>query len=358
VGQKAGADDWHNAHVIRRMGRYSADGRFEHQHKESIDIASGTDPNEHDARSAIVELISHVKADPGSFVWLGLVSPTHAELALVTDLFGLEPLDVEDAANIAQRAKFELSQGKGFALLKTLSYDGQSRDVTTGQTSVFIGEWFAITVRYGTAGDLTNVRERMSHSERLRTHGPLAVLYAVLDITVDSYLAVVEEVHEDMREIEQDVFSMQPTAETTKNIYHLKRENIAVSQAVSPLVSAAQKFAADTYELIPAELEPFFADIGEHILRVNDTVESTDNALLTMLMASTALQDLKQNTDMRKISAWVAIAAVPTLTAGIFGMNFKHMPELDTTFGYPAVLFFMAVTCGLLFRGFKKSGWL
>jgi magnesium transporter len=340
------------------MGRYSADGQFEHQLKQSLHFDKNTDTSARDARASIAELIAQVKGDPGSFVWLGLVSPTQPELALVTELFGLEPLDVEDASNVAQRAKFDFSEGEGFALLKTLSYDEASREVTTGQTSVFIGEWFAITMRYGDAGDLTNVRERMSHSERLRTHGPLAVLYAVLDITVDSYLAVVEEVHEDMREIEQDVFSMQPSPVTTKNIYHLKRENIAVSQAVSPLVNAAQKFAAESYESIPTQLEPFFADIGEHILRVNDTVASTDNALLTMLMASTALQDFKQNTDMRKISAWVAIAAVPTLTAGIYGMNFNEMPELSFRFGYPAVLIFMAAVCGLLFRGFKKSGWL
>lgn len=344
--------------MIRRMGRYSADGQFEYQHLPPIDIIAVGDAAEHDARVAITQLISEVKADPGSFVWLGLVSATQPELSLVTELFGLEPLDVEDAANVAQRAKFDLSLGEGFALLKTLSYDADSREVTTGQTSVFVGKWFAITVRYGVAGDLTNVRKRMSHDERLRAHGPLAVLYAVMDITVDSYLAVAEDVHEDMRVIEQDVFSMQPTALTTKNIYQLKRENIAVSQAASPLVNAAQKFANDTDDSIPEQLEPFFADIGDHILRVNDIVESTDNALLTMLMASTALQDLKQNTDMRKISAWVAIAAVPTLTAGIFGMNFENMPELKTDYGYPIVLAFMAITCALLFRGFKKSGWL
>jgi magnesium transporter len=340
------------------MGRYSADGQFEYQHLPPIDIIAVGEAAEHDARVAITQLISEVKADPGSFVWLGLVSATQPELSLVTELFGLEPLDVEDAANVAQRAKFDLSLGEGFALLKTLSYDADSREVTTGQTSVFVGKWFAITVRYGVAGDLTNVRKRMSHDERLRAHGPLAVLYAVMDITVDSYLAVAEDVHEDMRVIEQDVFSMQPTALTTKNIYQLKRENIAVSQAASPLVNAAQKFANDTDDSIPEQLEPFFADIGDHILRVNDIVESTDNALLTMLMASTALQDLKQNTDMRKISAWVAIAAVPTLTAGIFGMNFENMPELKTDYGYPIVLAFMAITCALLFRGFKKSGWL
>ena len=340
------------------MGRYSADGQFEHQYMPPIDIITPDDSAAHEARVAITDLISQVKADAGSFVWLGLVSPTPAELSLVTELFALEPLDVEDAANLAQRAKFELSNGEGFALLKTLSYDATTREVTTGQTSVFVGDWFAITVRYGVAGDLTNVRKRMSHDERLRKHGPLAVLYAVMDITVDTYLAVSEDVHEDMRVIEQDVFSMQPTALTTKNIYLLKRENIAVSQAAAPLVNAAQKFSNETYESIPKELEPFFADIGDHILRVNDVVESTDNALLTMLMASTALQDLKQNTDMRKISAWVAIAAVPTLTAGIFGMNFENMPELKFEYGYYIVLAFMGTTCSLLFRAFKKSGWL
>jgi len=217
-------------------------------------VNSDAQASAQEARASIVQLITHVKGDPGSFAWLGLVSPTKPELSLITELFGLEPLDVEDAANVSQRAKFDLSEGKGFALLKTLSYDEVSREITTGQTSVFVGDWFAITVRYGEAGDLTNVRERISHSERLRTHGPLAVLYAVLDITVDAYLAVVVEVHDDMREIEQDVFSMQPTPETTKNIYHLKRENIAVSQAVSPLVYAAQRFAAATYESIPTQL--------------------------------------------------------------------------------------------------------
>jgi magnesium transporter len=186
----------------------------------------------------------------------------------------------------------------------------------------------------------------------------MAVLYAVLDITVDSYLAVAEEINEDMREIEQVVFSMQPTANVTKSIYELKRENIAVRRAVSPLTTSAQRFVTDSERGVPKELEPFFADVGEHILRVHDTVDTIDNSLLTMLMASTALLDLKQNSDMRKISAWVAIAAVPTLTAGIYGMNFEDMPELKWSFGYPVVLGFMAITCLLLYRGFKKSGWL
>ena len=340
------------------MGSYSPTGEFDAITDEDLQIVSDGDAGSEKARAAVNRLIDDVHAKPASFVWVGLVDPSKPELDLISELFNLEPLEIEEAGNTARRPKLEFGVEKSFALLKTLSYDLNTKAISLGQTSVFIGKDYAVTVRHGTPGDLTSVRRRISASERLRTQGPMSVLYAVLDITVDGYLAVAEDVHEDMRELEQDVFSVNPTAETTKIIYELKRENITLRRAVSPLTSTAQRLATDSEEVIPAELEPFFADVGEHILRIHETVESIDNSLLTMLMASTALQDLKQNTDMRKISAWVAIAAVPTMTAGIYGMNFEHMPELELTLGYPIVLVAMALACGLLYRGFKKSGWL
>lgn len=344
--------------MIRRMGSYSPTGEFTSIATEDLHIPEGTDFMSSPIRQTLLELISHSESQPDSFTWVGLVEPTRPELDLVANLFDLEPLEVEDANNTAQRPKLLLGQDKSFALLKTLSYNVESREITVGQTSVFVGRNYAITIRHGAPGDLTTVRQRISASERLRTHGPMAVLYAVLDATADGYLAVVEEVHDDMRELEQDVFSMNPSSNTTRTIYELKRENIAVRRAVSPLINAAQSFTANTEPGVPEQLEPFFADLGEHILRVHETVESIDTSLLTMLMASTALQDLKQNADMRKISAWVAIAAVPTVMAGIYGMNFEHMPELDWTFGYPVFLVVMVFTCLMLYRGFRKSGWL
>lgn len=352
------AESGDNMRMIRRMGSYSPSGEFDAITAEDLSIPGGSDLTGVSARGMLEALISDVKNQPGSFVWVGLVNPTKPELALVAELFALEPLEIEDAGNTNQRPKFDLGENRSFALLKTISYNLESKEIRIGQTSVFVGRDYAITVRFGSPGDLTSVRQRMAASERLRTHGPMAVLYAVLDITVDSYLAVADEIHEDMREIEQLVFSMQPTADVTKSIYELKRENIAVRRAVSPLTASAQLFVTDSEQGVPKELVPFFADVGEHILRVHDTVDTIDNSLLTMLMASTALLDLKQNSDMRKISAWVAIAAVPTMTAGIYGMNFEDMPELKWSFGYPAVLAFMAITCLLLYRAFKKSGWL
>lgn len=340
------------------MGSYSPSGEFDAISAEDLTIPSDTHHNAEAARQLLESLIEQVGRQEGSFVWVGLVDPTRPELDLVAELFSLEPLEIEDAGNTAQRPKLDLNEFQSFALLKTLSYDVDSKEIGVGQTSVFVGRDYAITVRFGSQGDLTSVRQRMAASERLRTHGPMAVLYAVLDITVDSYLAVSEEIHDDMREIEQTVFSMQPAANVTKSIYELKRENIAVRRAVSPLTISAQRFVSNTEQGVPRELEPFFADVGEHILRVHETVDTVDNSLLTMLMASTALLDLKQNSDMRKISAWVAIAAVPTMTAGIYGMNFDNMPELHWEYGYPVVLGIMLTACLLLYRAFKKSGWL
>ena len=186
----------------------------------------------------------------------------------------------------------------------------------------------------------------------------MAVLYAVLDLVVDGYLAVMDEVVDDVDEVEAKVFSSQPVSQLTRRIYELKRENMEARRAVSPLVPAAHRFASETASEVPPDLRPYFRDIGEHILRVSESVDSVDNLLLTMLMASTALQDLQQNKDMRKISAYAAMGVVPTVIAGIYGMNFSHMPELDWEFGYPLALGLMAVVVLLLYRAFKRSGWL
>jgi magnesium transporter len=295
----------------------------------------------------------------GAFVWLGLFEPTRAELDMVAVVFDLPTLLVEDAANTSQRPKFELDEhGHGLALLKTLDYVDATSDVHTGQLAVFIGDWFAITVRYGDIGDLRGIRHRLETSGELRSYGPVAVLYAVLDLAVDGYLSVSDEVVDDIESLESEVFAIDRAASTTNSIYRLKRENVEIRRAVAPLVAWAHEAVAGRHAWVPPGLSPYFRDIGDHILRASDAVDATDTLLMAMLMASTSLQDLQQNKDMRKISAWVAIAAVPTAIAAIYGMNFDTMPELEQPWGYPAVLGVMAVTCILLFRAFKRSGWL
>lgn len=345
--------------VIRGVGAYHPGG--------SIDVVDDRPrhiPNDHDLTGAAVKdelrsLLAAVREYPDGFVWVGLLDPTKPELLAVQEVFNLEHLQVEDAANARQRAKVDVADdGTVFTVLKTLGYDEVSLVIDTGQVSIFTGPGYAITIRHGQHGDLTSIRNRLKASAALREHGSLSVLYAIMDMTVDGYLAVVDAVAEDVGEVEADVFAMNPTVDVTKRIYELKRENMQARHAVQPLSRVAHEFADEIFEPMPEALKPFFRDIGEHILRTHEAIENIDSLLMTMLMASTAMQDLRQNSDTRKISAWVAIAAVPTVAGGIYGMNFENMPELSWDWGYPIVLGVITIVCLLLYRGFKRNGWL
>jgi len=343
----------HNEPVIRGMGWYSSEGMIStaqlHMGDGDIDAV----------RHALIDFETTCAEAPGSFVWLGLFEPTKEELYSVAELLKLDELLVEDAANVGQRAKVDVAEdGSIFTLLKLLTYDSTTLDVETGQISIFIGSWFALTIRYGHLGDLSHIRARLERSAILREHGPFAVLYAIIDETVDSYLTLMEDIQSDVTEIETAVFAANPPADIARVIYNLKRENQEVRRAVTPLVPSAHQFVADQFRAIPAGMHDMFSDIGEHILRVSESVESVDQLLFTLLTASTSLQDFKQNRDMRKISAWAAIGVVPTAVAGIYGMNFDNMPELSLTYGYPASILVMVIICTNLYRAFKKSNWL
>jgi magnesium transporter len=343
-----------NAPMIRGMGLYGADSEA-----AIDDVRSWEAPGDSPVEPKLLALKEQCETSPGSFVWLGLFEPTKAELALVADVFSLEHLQVEDAANDAQRPKVEVGAGgRVFVIAKVLDYLERSSDVQTGQLSVFIGPWFAVTVRFGQIGNLRGIRRRLETTPELRAHGPISVLYSVLDLIVDGYLTVTDEIAQDIEDVETEVFSGIPASNNANRIYRLKRENVEIRRAVSPLVPFAHTWVNESMTWIPIDMRPYFRDIGEHLLRASDATESSDNLLMTMLMVSTSLQDLQQNRDMRKISAWVAIAAVPTMIAGIYGMNFDYMPELHQPWGYPAVLLLMGTACFSLYRGFKRSGWL
>ena len=264
---------------------------------------------------------------------------------------------MDDARSQQQRAKIEPTREGIFVLLKTLEWVDATSDVETGQIACFLGDDYAISIRHGHGHDPDLVQKRLEENRELTAVGPTAVLWAITDLAVDQYLEVGDDIQSDVEEIEQQVFSSRP-ADAATRIYRLNRENIEMRRAVRPLVGEAMRLARGDTSDIPEKLRPYFRDVGDHILRANDMVDGFDSVLMTMLMASTARQDLQQNADMRKISAWAAIIAVPTAIAGIYGMNFDNMPELHSAFGYPMVLGLMAVICLLLYRGFKKSGWL
>jgi len=295
--------------------------------------------------------------EDGDFVWVGLYKPGAGELDDVADSFGLHPLAVEDALKAHQRPKLERYGDGIFLTLKTLWYVDEQDAVETGEINLFAGPDFVVTVRHGRGSELHSARARLESQEAVLTHGPSSVIYAVCDSVVDGYTAVVDELQTDVDEIEPSVFSPSRTNDSTR-IYVLKREIAEVRRAVLPLREPMRRFSEGQVQGVEQEAGPFFRDVLDHLNRAADAVDSLDGLLSTAFDAHLARITVQQNEDMRKISAGVALVVVPTLIAGIYGMNFEHMPELDWTFGYPFALLLMVVCTGSLWAWFKKSGWL
>ena len=306
-----------------------------------------------------------VGGHPQDFLWIGLKDPTDEEFDLVNDELKLHPLAVEDAVKGNQRPKVELYDNTIFVVLKTLRYLEETSDIETGEVMVFLGDRFVVTVRRGEANPLATVRHRLEADPDKLRHGEIAVLHAVMDSIVDNYVLIDSELQTDLEEIEQAVFSGNPEVDS-QTIYRLKREVLEFKRAAVPLAAPLRMLHDGSRSPVPSkEVRLLMRDVADHLLRVIDHVESYDrlltdvlNAHLAQLSVQQAQISVQQNSDMRKISAWVAIAAVPTMIAGIYGMNFQHMPELSHVWGYPAVLMVMLVACLSLYRAFRRSGWL
>jgi magnesium transporter len=295
--------------------------------------------------------------EDGDFVWVGLYKPSEGELNDVADSFGLHPLAVEDALKAHQRPKLEKYDDSLFLTLKSLWYVDAEDAVETGEINLFAGRDFVITVRHGRGSELHSARSRLEAQEAVLTHGPSAVIYAVCDSVVDGYTDVVHELEVDVDEIETSVFSPARTNDSTR-IYVLKREIAEVRRAVMPLREPMRKFADGLVHGVERDAGPFFRDVLDHLNQAADIVDSLDSLLSTAFDAHLARITVQQNDDMRKITAGVALAAAPTLIAGVYGMNFEHMPELTWEFGYPLAVLLMVAISGTLWVLFKKSGWL
>jgi magnesium transporter len=241
-------------------------------------------------------------------------------------------------------------------VLKTAQYFGTEEAVELGEIQLFIGDDFIITVRHGET-KLHDVRLRMETRPDLLQCGPGAALHAIVDRVVDDYLPVVAELDRDIREVEGEVFSPS-RANPAERIYKLKREVLELHDALSPLVHPLDRLARGHHEIIHADIRPYFRDVHDHLIRTVDQVESFRDLLTSVLTANLTQASFRQNEDVRKISAWAAIVAVPTMIAGIYGMNFEHMPELDWTFGYPLTLLIIVVVCVALWRLFRRAGWI
>jgi magnesium transporter len=295
--------------------------------------------------------------ETGGFVWIGMHEPSATELDRVADLLDLHHLAVEDAVKGHQRPKVDPYDDMLFLVLKTLWYVDANDEVETGQVSIFLGRDYAVTVRQGAGVELGTVRHDLERNAHLLDHGPTAVAYSVCDRIVDGYEQVAAELENDVDEVEASVFSP-GRSQDSQRIYVLKREIAEARRAVHPLKAPMREFADGLYDLLHDDSLEFWRDIADHVARATETIDTLDMLLSTAFDAHLARISVAQNEDMRRISAWVAIAAVGTLIAGIYGMNFDHMPELHWTYGYPLAIGLMVLASVVLYRLFKRSGWL
>ncbi len=295
-----------------------------------------------------------------TFVWLGLHEPSEDEMTAVARTYGLHELAVEDAVKAEQRPKLEQFGTVHFLVMRTARYvphrelTETSQVVETGQMMIFVGEQFVITVRHGDASELGSVRQDLE-TERadLIEQGPWAVAYAVTDRVVDHYVMVADQVEADLDIIEEGVFS-RDSASPIQAIYQMKRELVEFRRAVVPL----QRPLGTVVAIVPKRIGKYFRDVQDHLTRTVEQVSSYDDLLNSILQARLAQVTVDQNNDMRKIAAWAGISAVWTAIAGVYGMNFEHMPELGWKYGYPAMISLMLAISVLLYRAFRRNGWL
>lgn len=334
-----------------------------HRHPSVVGCAVYVDGKRRD-EPVDADTASDVAAEMGGFVWLGLHEPSAEDFADIAEKYGLHALAVEDAVKAHQRPKLERYDDMLFMVLKTAGYiehdqfTATSQIVETGEVMVFLGATYVITVRHGKLSPLRGLRQRLEALPELLRLGPSAVLWAVADMIVDEYVVVADAVEDDVDEVEAQVFSPDRGGNNVGRVYQLKRELLELRRAVTPLESPIRILAERQVKLVPDEMRTYFRDVSDHVSRAGEQVSANDELVTSILQAQLAKISVADNEDMRRISAWAAIIAVPTMLAGIYGMNFDFMPELHWEIGYPLVLVVMVVACTLLYRGFRRNGWL
>lgn len=297
------------------------------------------------------------------FVWLDLHSPDEAQMESVAAVFGLHELITEDAIAGHQRPKLEAYDDTLVLNLATVRYHEQDaktavRDiVSTGEVMVILGRDFVLTVRHGDVLDMESIQVELETAPERLSLGPATVMQKVADRVVASYLTATESMGRNVDDLESLVFTPRSTVDI-EQIYSVKSELLELKQDIVPLALPLRRLSAEHLDLVPRQIRHYFRNVLDHHSRVSADVTTLDEQLTALVNAAVAIIGIRQNSDMRRISAWVAIAAIPTMIAGIYGMNFHNMPELSLKYGYYVVLGFMVVVCAGLFVLFRKNRWL
>ena len=356
---------------VRAMNRFlgTADGarpssRAGHVGSAVVDCGVYVDGKREPGDFSPDEALREANSRDNAFVWLGLHQPSQEEMSEIATTYDLHELAVEDAVTAEQRPKLEQFGTVHFLVLRTARYvphselTETSQVVETGQMMIFIGERFVITVRHGDASELGSVRADLENQRgALLEQGPWAVAYAVTDRIVDLYLAVADQIEADLDIIEEGVFSRE-SGSPIQAIYQMKRELVEFRRAVVPLQRPLASITSPQSRLVPKEIRRYFRDVQDHLTRTVEQVTSYDDLLNSILQARLAQVTVDQNNDMRKIASWAGISAVWTAFAGIYGMNFKYMPELGWTFSYPVLWTLLLIISVLMYRAFRRNGWL
>jgi magnesium transporter len=349
-----------------RGGRVRARGKSADpapQNSYVVDCAIYVDGERVSGDFSYTEAIEEVRRRGHGFVWIGLHEPTSAQIQGVAETYGLHELAVEDAVHAHQRPKLERYDEMLFMVLKTVRYVEHESPTTaneiveTGELMCFLGKDFIVTVRHGKHSGLARTRRTLEADPENLASGPSVVLHAIADGIVDTYLEVIQSIEEDIEEMEERVFAPQTTV-GSEQIYLMKREVLELRRAVMPLAVPLRRLAEGYTSLVPDHVRSYFRDVDDHLTTVTERVSNFDELLTTLVDATLAKLSLQQNTDMRKITAYAAIIAVPTALAGIYGMNFDYMPETHWRFGYPLALLLIFSFCGWLYWIFRKNRWL
>ena len=300
--------------------------------------------------------IRDVLQKPNQFVWIGLHEPSTEMLAQFQHELGLHELAIEDAHRAHQRPKLEAYGDTLFIVLRTAQMKDQR--IELGETHFFLGSNFLVTVRHGSTKTYTQVRTRCESTPNLLRKGPGFALYAVMDAIVDQYFPVIDAMELELGALEEKVFHEKFRREATAKFYRLKRQLLDVKRAVSPLIDICNRLMRFDLKLIDEETRPYFRDVYDHAIRINEMIDNQRELLSTAMDTNLSLISISQSEVSKRFAGWAALIGIPTMVVGIYGMNFKFMPELDSRWGYPVVMSLTFATCLFLYVRFKRSGWL
>jgi magnesium transporter len=310
---------------------------------------------EHDAAAALE--LARAADDPHAdrFVWLGLHEPSEELLRKVQSRFGLHDLAIEDAHSAHQRPKLEIYGDSLFVVLRTAQLKGGK--IQFGETHIFAGQGYVVTVRHGASLSYADVRARCETAPAMLGIGPSFVLYSLMDFVVDNYLPIVDALEAEVDALEGEVFEQASDREDIGRIYELRRELRVLRRTVAPLLEVCDRLMRFDVPLIEPDIRPYFRDVRDHAIRVDERIDELRELLTSTMETNLLLASVRQNDVMKKLAGWAAILAVPTAVFGLYGMNFNDMPELHSPYGYPVVMAAVAALCGYLYYRFRRAGW-